>query len=1009
MVASVDGTLLRPSSSGGRVQVFARVRPSGHKGGGDLGTCIDVDSSCVVRVRNDSDAVERVLQGQAADSAIQSVQAREFTFDGSFQPGVTQREVFTHVGMPVLRECLKGFNGTILAYGQTGSGKTHSLLHQGARAEDIGLLPRVVASLFVLIAQDSTSVYTIDAAAMQVYNEQVDDLLHPDHKSGGGQGLAVQNGGDVPGLSWTTCSRPDTLLDIFSRARTNLIYAETKMNKASSRSHAVFQMRITRRQRATAVGAGSSAVRMACTHARLSVVDLSGSERVKRSGVEGTQFKEATCINKSLLAFGNVVSALAGKRPHVPFRDSKLTRILEGSIGGNCKTSLLVCVSPDAENVHETLSSLEFASRAMRVEVNARINEGTVEVDSKALLADLNEDLGDLGMNLGPELTALRKASLEAAQAAQRAEQEAQLRERAVSEKEAEAKRLHQAAEEARRRLTEAERAREEERKSLRLAAEEANQKLALTQQGHRDETRALKEAAADASRQLHDLRTATEKRLAEQTLAAEAAAAELNRLRTAAEKHAAQLKRARASEESASEANRQLRDLRFTLERQGTQLQEARTAEAVAARRADELHQHCQVAAEDAKVAGMRVHEAEATLEQWQARANEAEKVLKDLQVELSERAAKAAEALAEECRRTDAISEEAATLRKNWKEATDHAAALESELSSRTFELHRRSTALDEASAALESLKVEADAREQRLHEQHASEMEAVESKHEAAIEAVRSAAQQVLEEERTAHIEEVTGLETQLRMEAASHATQVAELQAEHAAAVEAQRANFEARLQTGRAEFEERLVDLQVQAEQERHEFHKQLEGLRSQLQENESSWKDRHEEAVRQAWEHGNVQQRRLAAAFKAARCVSAEKESQVRAAHDELAHRFANRESRQEDLECIASQQRGLFEQHKLLRDREHRMEDLSRELVNRDATDRIFGPQSRRTHNRSESARGLRPPVPSGAAPPLPGKKLGELSQSFRERQRRSTSLHRPVSPDLCSTVLVR
>merc|ERR1719181_1905248 len=128
-----------------------------------------------------------------------------------------------------------------------------------------------------------------------------------------------------------------------------------------------------------------SAQKLSCMTARLSIVDLAGSERVKRSGVEGAQFKEATAINKSLLAFGNVVSALAARKAHVPVRDSKLTRILDGSMGGNCKTALLVCASPSMESANETLNTFEFASRAMRVQVNAKVNETVVEIDAKAL------------------------------------------------------------------------------------------------------------------------------------------------------------------------------------------------------------------------------------------------------------------------------------------------------------------------------------------------------------------------------------------------------------------------------------------------------------------------------------------------------------------------------------------------------------------------------------------------------------------------------------------------
>merc|ERR1719492_449487 len=141
------------------------------------------------------------------------------------------------------------------------------------------------------------------------------------------------------------------------------------MNRVSSRSHAVFQMRVTRHPH------GKPHTER--TRARLCVVDLAGSERVKKSGVKGKHFKEAMAINRSLLALGNVVNALAAKKSHVPFRNSKLTRILDGSIGGKCRTALLVCVSPDATHMLETVGSLEFAARAMCVEVDPKNNRST--------------------------------------------------------------------------------------------------------------------------------------------------------------------------------------------------------------------------------------------------------------------------------------------------------------------------------------------------------------------------------------------------------------------------------------------------------------------------------------------------------------------------------------------------------------------------------------------------------------------------------------------------------
>lgn len=361
----------------GRVRVFARLRPvtDGSSCGVQLG-----DDARSLQVLLKNDAVERSAPGDTV-----SAEAREFVFDGAFPTQATQRDVFAEVGLPVLQECLRGCNGTIFAYGQTGSGKTHSLLHPGRQGiDDAGLLPRLVSSLFDHIAQDTKSVYKVEVAAMQVYNEQIDDLLHPHHESGGGHNLAVHSGGVVPGIAWIRCQKPHQLQCALDRARSNLIYAETKMNKASSRSHAVFQVKLTK------LGQAENGM-VECTCARLSIVDLAGSERVKKSGVEGVQFREATAINKSLLALGNVVSAMAAKRTHVPFRDSKLTRILGGLIGGDCKTMLLVCVNPVVEHTQETWSSLEFASRAMHIEVHARVN-CIIEVNAKALFTELSAE-----------------------------------------------------------------------------------------------------------------------------------------------------------------------------------------------------------------------------------------------------------------------------------------------------------------------------------------------------------------------------------------------------------------------------------------------------------------------------------------------------------------------------------------------------------------------------------------------------------------------------------------
>lgn len=432
-VAAGDGSL--PNCS--RVRVFARVRPPNEADQGAPCNVVDLDEARhLVRVVG-SEALEKAQrekeQGvpETAPEMVTSpnlVEAREFAFDGAFGPSCSQEDVFKAVGRPVLQDCLAGINGTVLAYGQTGSGKTYSLQNPGPKANRTGLLPRLVADLFALADTDTSSVLEIEAAALQIYNEQVDDLLHPDYLDGKGWNLNVIEGGSVPGLTWLRCSRPDQLLAAFAFARTNLVYAETKLNKASSRSHAVFQVRVRRQDRARAGPGGLINRHVEYTSARLSIVDLAGSERVKKSGAEGVQFREATMINRSLLSLGNVVSALAAKKAHVPLRDSKLTRILDGSIGGNCRTVLLVCVSPSSSNAQESVTSLEFASRAMRVEVNARVNKCMVELDANG---------GDRSAR--PErspqpLTAEQEAALAAAAAQERMAQRLAASEAALAE-----------------------------------------------------------------------------------------------------------------------------------------------------------------------------------------------------------------------------------------------------------------------------------------------------------------------------------------------------------------------------------------------------------------------------------------------------------------------------------------------------------------------------------------------------------------------------------------------
>jgi hypothetical protein len=980
---------MEPAS--GRVQVYARVRPYNENEAGLLAVEMD-DGAKMVRVRNDEHTLERVLQGQAADAAIASSESREYLFDGVFAMDATQRDVFMQVGLPVLREALKGINGTILAYGQTGSGKTHSLLHQTQKGEEAGLLPRLVASLFVQIAQDMAHVYEVEAASVQVYNEQIDDLLHPEHQSGGGHNLKVQDGGVVQGLTWIKCRRPEEMLELFTHARANVVYAETKMNKASSRSHAVFQLKITRRMR---VFEATNAQKMECTMARLNIVDLAGSERVKKSGSEGLRFQEATAINKSLLAFGNVVSALAAKKAHIPLRDSKLTRILDGSIGGNCRTALLVCASPAVENVGETINTFEFASRAMRVEVDAKVNTAVVEVSAKALLADLSND-GELGgIPLAPQLEALKKQS---AEAAAKAKTEAALREKAVQDAQVQARKLQKAAEEAEqrsRKFQEKAEILQKDRDSAQSEVEQMRQSVSLASEEAKEAKLAAEAAtklAEQKAREADKLRALVEKaeqEALEWKAAAEVRAQEVKEVRVVqAKKDTAELVKKKEEivqvQKDMAKATQEV----MVVKRQAT---EAFTRASEAEARA--------VAAEEA-VAAER-EQAAAALEIAQL---EADKKLEEVRV-LHQK-----EKLTFE-KTLQAAELEANSQRAQIRSKTEEAEKLEAQVRAATEELSQTSLLLDEARAALEALRKEADEKEARLRTEHQAELRALQEAHAkeveelfAQLEASRSEGlkelekqQQLFEEERLKHKGEVTSMEILISHKAAIWEEEQANLQRMHAAEIDAQRQEFETRLAAGIASFEERLAEAAQAAESQRQLLVQQLDAARDEIQKTEERWKDVKEMAVREAWENGNSQQRRLAAAFKAARNIAQLKEEELKKEHEHLAQRFASRESREEDLEQIALQQKRLQEHQRLVQMREREMKDIALELQNRDDCDRIFGAAEKRR------------PRQTGMGQAVLGKKLGETNIfAERERKRQGRAFSQGSNPTTPHNVFV-
>ena len=280
-----------------------------------------------------------------------------------------------------------------------------AILAMGRESEDPsdGVIPRALADLFHTAHADTAHVYDISVSYVQIYCELIHDLLGPDPGTRTLNVREAPSGGVfVEGAARFKVDNPQACLELLLQGHQNRAQASTRINSHSSRSHAVFMVHVDRREvkqdNGASAGAGAGPVLdtggAQLRRGTLFLVDLAGSERVKKSGATGVRFNEMKAINLSLAALGNCIGALASKRSHVPYRDSKLTRLLQDSLGGNAKTALVVTVTGDPQHFNETVSSLQFGSRAKQVQVCARVNE---VVDYKELYQALQAkvDRGD--------------------------------------------------------------------------------------------------------------------------------------------------------------------------------------------------------------------------------------------------------------------------------------------------------------------------------------------------------------------------------------------------------------------------------------------------------------------------------------------------------------------------------------------------------------------------------------------------------------------------------------
>lgn len=365
------------------VQVMVRLRPANdtEKSQGSL-VCVAPLDDVAISVKGD--------------------RAREHSYDRVFGSDATQEEVFNVIGQPTITNVLKGYNGTVLAYGQTGSGKTHTMLGPGGGNTDVllpksphfrgrGLIPRLAEQLFTeLDGLDPKEVeWTVTASVFELYKEMINDSLSENPlPSGeyriredltGGRGVYVDN------LYAKKCTTASELLEAIRVGASRRKVASTKANDTSSRSHSITVIAVEQVNKVL----GNTAV-----NSRLTLVDLAGSEKVGKTQAGGERLKEAQMINLSLTLLGNVIFKLTdGKSHYIPYRDSKLTRLLQDSLGGNSMTTLLCCGSPAEYNREETISTLTFAARAKQIKNKPRVNRDLSTGELKGALAQALEEI----------------------------------------------------------------------------------------------------------------------------------------------------------------------------------------------------------------------------------------------------------------------------------------------------------------------------------------------------------------------------------------------------------------------------------------------------------------------------------------------------------------------------------------------------------------------------------------------------------------------------------------
>ncbi|XP_045585381.2 kinesin-like protein KIF11 [Procambarus clarkii] len=374
----------RKVGSGQNIRVFVRVRPmnSTEKNSKSFG---------IVECQNSK---EVIIRERVADKF-----AKTFTFDRVFGPESKQVDVYKSVAKNCVEEVLSGFNCTIFAYGQTGTGKTFTM--EGERTPDnvswdedplAGIIPRCVTHLFDELRMQKLE-FTMRVSFLELYNEELFDLLsaHDDmsklrlYEDASRKGSCI-----IQGLEEVLVRSKSDVYSVLEKGSAKRQTACTLMNAHSSRSHTVFTVTIHIKENTLD---GDELLKTGKLH----LVDLAGSENIGRSGAVDKRAREAGNINMSLLTLGRVITALVEKGPHVPYRESKLTRLLQDALGGRTKTSVIATISPASINLEETLSTLDYAHRAKNIQNKPEVNQ---KLNKKELIGEYSEEIERLRRDL---------------------------------------------------------------------------------------------------------------------------------------------------------------------------------------------------------------------------------------------------------------------------------------------------------------------------------------------------------------------------------------------------------------------------------------------------------------------------------------------------------------------------------------------------------------------------------------------------------------------------------